>query len=141
MENIRWKQRFQNFEKAYLRLTEVIDLDQLNELERNGLMQRFEYTIELAWKTLKDFLENEGFAVKSPKETIRQAFQSGYIGDGRNWMNALEIRNRLSHDYNGEYFEQAEIEIRQDIYPVIKELYVFFVKQLNNNQTNLFNDH
>jgi nucleotidyltransferase substrate binding protein (TIGR01987 family) len=83
-QSVRWKQRFENFEKAYKRLQEVIDTPELNELERNGLIQRFEFTVELAWKTLKDFLNAEGFDIKSPKETIRQAFQSGYIGDGKN---------------------------------------------------------
>lgn len=66
-KDIRWKQRFQNFEKAFFKLKEAIEKEELSELERNGLIQRFEFTLELAWKTLKDFLDHEGFIVKSPK--------------------------------------------------------------------------
>lgn len=136
-QSVRWKQRFENFEKAFKRLQDVIDLSELNELERNGLIQRFEFTVELAWKTLKDFLNAEGFDIKSHKETIRQAFQSSYISDGKIWIRILDARNKLSHDYNGEYFEAAEEEIRHDFFPAIEMLYMFFVKQHSNNQLDL----
>ena len=82
MENtdIRWKQRYSNFEKAFRKLQEAINSGELNELERNGLIQRFEFTLDLAWKVLKGFLENKGFNFKpSPMDTIRQAQESGYI--------------------------------------------------------------
>lgn len=72
--DIRWKQRFENFEKAFKKLEEAVNEGELNELERNGLIQRYEFTIELAWKTLKDFLQDEGFKLKSPKDVVRQAF-------------------------------------------------------------------
>ena len=81
MENkdIRWKQRFQNFEKAFKKLEEALNKDNLSELERNGLIQRFEFTMELAWKTLKDFMEDQGFVFTSisPKVILREAFQNG----------------------------------------------------------------
>lgn len=82
--DIRWKQRFQNYEKAYLRLkegAEMLSCDPSNFLMQAGLIQMFEFTFELAWKVMKDFLESEGFQVASPKSTIRQAFQSGYISN------------------------------------------------------------
>jgi nucleotidyltransferase substrate binding protein (TIGR01987 family) len=76
--DIRWKQRFQNFEKAFLQLKQAVEKDDLNELEKNGLIQRFEFTIDMAWKVMKDFLEDKGFSFNpSPKDTLRQA-QQGY---------------------------------------------------------------
>ncbi|WP_390890359.1 nucleotidyltransferase substrate binding protein [Geoalkalibacter halelectricus] len=73
-KDVRWQQRFANYEKAYLRLEEAINQENLNELERNGLIQRFEFTLDLAWKVLKDFLQEKGFVFKpSPKDTLRMA--------------------------------------------------------------------
>ena len=130
MKDIRWKQRFQNFEKAFLKLKEAIDTNNLNELERNGLVQRFEFTLDLSWKVLKDFLEEKGFDFKpSPKDTIRQAFESGYIEYAQDLIDGLEIRNELSHDYNGEKFEKSEDELRGKVFPALEKLYQFFIEQ------------
>ena len=75
--DIRWIQRFQNFENAFLKLKEAVELKHLNELERNGLIQRFEFKIDLSWKVMKDFLEEKGFTFRpSPKDTFRLAQQS-----------------------------------------------------------------
>jgi nucleotidyltransferase substrate binding protein (TIGR01987 family) len=129
MENqdIRWKQRFQNFEKAFLSLNEAMLRKDLNEFERNGLIQRFELTIDLAWKVAKDFLEEKGFVFKpSPKDTLRQAQQAGYIDYAQPLIDGLEIRNELSHDYSGNKFEQSEMELRNNIFPALKKLYDFF---------------
>ena len=102
-KEIRWKQRFSNFERTFIRLKEAVDLPELNELERNGLVQRFEFTLEMAWKTLKDYLEEKDFSFKtSPKDTIRLAQQSGYIDFAQELLDGLELRNQLSHDYSGE---------------------------------------
>ncbi len=126
-KDIRWQQRFQNFEKAFLRLKEAMEMDELTELERNGLVQRFEFTIELCWNTLKDYLEDEGFKFKpTPKETIRQAYKSGIIDDAQALIDGLDVRNELSHDYSGEKFDQAEARIRAHIYPAIEKVYLFF---------------
>ena len=133
MENkdIRWKQRFQNFEKAFLRLKEAIEKEQLNELERNGLIQRFEFTIDLAWKVMKDFLEEKGFLFRpSPKDTLRQAQQAGYITYAQSLIDGLNVRNELSHDYSVIKFEEAETEIRATIFPAIEWLYQFFVEEI-----------
>ena len=130
MKDIRWKQRFQNFEKAFLKLKEAMDTNNLNELERNGLVQRFEFTLDLSWKVLKDFLEEKGFDFKpSPKDTIRQAFESGYIEYAQDLIEGLEIRNELSHDYNGEKFEKSEDELRGKVFPALEKLYQFFIEQ------------
>ena len=138
MENkdIRWKQRFQNYEMAFIKLREAVEAGELNELERNGLIQRFEFTLDLSWKVLKDFLEEKGFSFKpSPKETIRQAQESDYIDYAQELIDGLDIRNELSHDYSGEKFEKSEVELREDIYPALEKLYQFFMEELKRNQT------
>lgn len=138
-KDIRWKQRFQNFEKAFLRLKEALHIKELNELERNVVIQRFEFALELCWKTLKDYLEAEGFQFKpTPKETIRQAYNSELITDADVLIDALDIRNDLAHDYSGEKFETSENEIRERVYPAIEKVYLFFADKLNSNQTSLF---
>ena len=125
--DVRWKQRFENFKQAYLRLQEARDMPNLNELERNGLIQRFEFTIELAWKVMKDFLEERGFAFKpSPKDTFRQAQEAKYIDFAQTLIDGLNIRNVLSHDYDGFLFERSENDLRNDIFPALDKLYHFF---------------
>ena len=125
--DIRWKQRFENFEKAFKRLKEALAEPKLNELERNGVVQRFEFTIELCWNMLKDYMENEGVQFKpTPKETIRQAFRSKLIDDAQILIDALDLRNELSHDYSGEKFEKAEVDIRESIFSQIEKVYNSF---------------
>lgn len=108
-KKIRWKQRFENFEKVFKELKEATEKSKLNKLERSGLVQTFEFTFELAWKTLKDYLESEGITAQSPRETIQQAFKSSYISDGDLWIDALEKRNLLSHTYSEELSLKAVI--------------------------------
>jgi nucleotidyltransferase substrate binding protein (TIGR01987 family) len=114
---------------------------ELNELERNGLVQRFEFTLDLSWKTMKDFLEDQGFAFKlSPKDTFRQAQQSEYIDYAQDLIDGLDLRNDLSHDYNGEKFLLAEKDLRDKTYPALKHLFVFFEDLEGNDQTKLFHE-
>lgn len=129
-KDIRWKQRFQNFEKAFKRLKEAMDLPELNELERNGLTQRFEFTLDLSWKVLKDFLDEKGFSFKpSPKDTIRLAQQSDYISYAQELIDGLDIRNILSHDYSGEKFEKCERQLRGETFVALEKLYLFLLKE------------
>src|SRR5437773_3790690 len=115
--DIRWQQRFSNFEKAFLKLKEAVELENPNELERNGLVQRFEFTLDLSWKVLKDFLEEKGFNFKpSPKDTIRYAQESLFIDYAQELIDGLDIRNELSHDYSGEKFENSEKQLRENIF-------------------------
>jgi len=135
MENldIRWKQRFENFKQAYLRLLEARNQPELNELERNGLIQRFEFTIELAWKVMKDFLEEKGFVFKpSPKDTFRQAQEAKYIDFAQDLIDGLIIRNELTHDYNGFLFIKSEEKLRNIIFPTLDNLYNFFEEEYAN---------
>lgn len=120
--DIRWKQRFSNFRKATLQLTEFIEKGELNKFEVQGFIQCFEYTFELAWKTMKDYLEQEGFDIKSPRKTIQTAFQTQLITDGHTWIDALEKRNLMAHTYDETTAKKAEGLIREKYYPIIREL-------------------
>ena len=99
---IRWKQRFENFEKSYaIFQRRIIEYRQSpdNEAFQMALIQSFKMIVELSCKTLKDYLESEGLNVTTPKDVIRQAFQSAVINDGETWMEALRQRNLSSHTY------------------------------------------
>ena len=122
---IRWQQRFQNFERAFKQFSEIADADlnALSNLEKEGFIRRFEYTIELAWKTLKDYLLENGFDVNSPKEVFRQAFQNETLVDGEIWMDALKKRNLTSHTYNEVILNDTLDFLQQDFYPVVEKLY------------------
>ncbi|MBU3675710.1 MAG: nucleotidyltransferase [Chitinophagaceae bacterium] len=136
MENhdIRWKQRFANFEKAFSRLNEAMERESLNELERNGLVQRFEFTLELAWKTMKDFLEEKGFSFKpSPKDTFRQAQEAHYISCAQALIDGLDLRNELAHDYDGHKFEKAEAQLRTETFMALQTLFQFFTQEIKSN--------
>lgn len=124
--DIRWKQRFENFNKAYFQLNKFIEKNNLNELEEQGLIQCFEYTFELGWKTMKDYLEEEGFLVKSPRETIQLALQSEIIKDGHIWIDALKKRNLMAHTYDSENMKEAKNLIFNKYYSMISDLIVYF---------------
>ncbi len=107
-KDIRWKQRFQNLKKAFNQLTVAVDqYPDLNDMEKEGMVQRFEYTYELAWKTLKDYLESQEVEAKFPRDVIKMAFQYEIIKDGEVWMDMLERRNEMSHTYNETYFKNV----------------------------------
>ncbi|MBK8554777.1 MAG: nucleotidyltransferase substrate binding protein [Lewinellaceae bacterium] len=126
-KDIRWQQRFQNFKTAFLRLKVAVELPHLNELERNGLIQRFEFTLELSWKVMKDFLEFKGFTFKpAPKDVFRLAQEAGYISNAQALIDGLDIRNELSHDYSGEKFENYESQLRTGTYPALFQLNQFY---------------
>lgn len=105
-EDIRWIQRFNSFNKALTQLQSAIELSEertLSQLEQQGLIQAFEYTHELAWKTLKDFLESRGAqALYGSKDATRRAFKAGLIANGSVWMEMIESRNLTSHTYDEE---------------------------------------
>ena len=124
--DVRWKQRFQNFDKAFKRLADailIIRKDPDNVLLQAGLIQTYEFTFELAWKTLKDYLEMEGFTVPSPRATLRQAFQCGYIQQGDVWLKALNDRNLTAHTYDDEVAKGVIADIQQTYYFLLKDLH------------------
>jgi nucleotidyltransferase substrate binding protein (TIGR01987 family) len=132
MENldIRWVQRFQNYRKALLGLRQAVALSQVRELtdlEAQGLIQGFEYTHELAWKTMKDFLENQGFVdVIGSRDATRIAFREGLITDGEGWMDMIKSRNLSLHTYQ----EQTALMIKKNILGNYFPLFEAFAAQM-----------
>jgi nucleotidyltransferase substrate binding protein (TIGR01987 family) len=125
-KDLRWKQRFQNFEKAFLLLSDAVDkIEKLDTLSKEGLIQRFEYTLELSWKTLKDYLESKEVIAKFPKDVIKQSFQADLIDNGEIWMNMLEKRNLLTHTYDEKIFITAINAINNLYFDQIKKLYQY----------------
>jgi nucleotidyltransferase substrate binding protein (TIGR01987 family) len=130
-EDIRWKQRFSNFQRAFLLLREMREreLKSFSQLEKEGAIQRFEFAFELAWKVLKDYLEAEGVQLESntPRQVIKQAFAAGLLPDAQTWIDIMLLRNKLSHTYDQQVFEQALHTIRDDYFPAFERLYDEFV--------------
>jgi nucleotidyltransferase substrate binding protein (TIGR01987 family) len=103
-KNIRWVQRFSNYRKAFAQMKKFIDKGDLSDLEEQGLIKAFEYTFELAWNTMKDYIEYQGNGnnITGSRDTFRQAFKAGLITNGQSWMDMLASRNLTSHSYNEE---------------------------------------
>lgn len=116
----RWLQRLQNLNKAFKRLEDACDQDEYSELEVAGLVQTYEFTFELCWKTLKDKLTFEGYEVNSPREVINKAFEMSLLGDVDQWLEALESRNLFSHTYDNEIAAQATALIKDKLEPMLR---------------------
>jgi len=133
--DIRWQQRFSNYNKAFIKLEEAvkrittdykisedgtIDKDNfLDDIIKEGLIQRFEYTHELAWNVMKDFLENAGNTnIYGSKDATREAFAAGLVANGDTWMDMIKSRNKTSHTYNEETADDIFIKVVQEYYPV-----------------------
>lgn len=121
-KDTRWYQRFENLERAFSLLQDAAGRQSLSDLEAEGMVQRFEYTFELAWKTLKDFLELQGFSVAYPREVIKTAFQVGLIGMGDAWLEMLDRRNEAAHTYDRQRFLEITNAIRTTFLPALTAL-------------------
>ncbi len=98
MTDVRWQQRFSNYRRALAQLSRFMEVEELNDLEKQGLIQAFEYTHELAWKTLSDFLKQKGNAeIYGSKDAAREAFKLGLVEKGEVWMDMIKSRNLTSH--------------------------------------------
>jgi len=119
-EDIRWKPRFQNYKKALVTLKNAFDLAaqrDLSDLEKQGMIQGFEFTFELAWNVMKDYLEEQGITgIIGSKNAIRHAFNNGLVGDGEVWMDMVKDRNLASHVYDEETAEDLFIAIKNIYY-------------------------
>ena len=124
-KDIRWEQRFSNFNKAFLKLSEAVLLNQereLSELEKQGLIQAFEYTHELAWKVMQDYLIYQGYTeIRGSRDATREAFRIELVTDGDNWMEMIKKRNLTSHTYNEETSEEIYKNIIEDFHPLFIE--------------------
>lgn len=129
-KEIRWKQRFDNFEKAFIFLQKSVQLEQYDALQAAGLVQVFEFTFELAWKTLKDLLEYQGITALSPREVIKEGYATAWIEEGHLWINMLDKRNQLTHTYNDAQAQKAIHIICQQYFPAIHKLYKKLKEQI-----------
>ena len=131
--DIRWQQRFENFDRALVLLREPYQCNValLPALERDGTIRRFRTAVELAWKTLKDYLEHEGhtFETVTPKSVIKEAFQARIVSDGQVWIDMISHRNLLSHTYDGAVFEQAVIAVRDRYLGALEALHGWLLER------------
>jgi nucleotidyltransferase substrate binding protein (TIGR01987 family) len=129
--DIRWKQRFDNFDRAFVLLREVYDrgVDSLSQLEKEGAIQRFEVAFELAWKTLKDYLEESGVVVNpvTPRNVIKEAFAAKLLEDAQVWIDMMLHRNLLSHTYDIKVFETVLHVVAERYFSAFDRLHEFFL--------------
>ena len=134
-QDIRWRQRFDNYQNALKALTEAVDLYRqrpLSKLEKQGLVKAFEFTHELAWNVIKDYFEYQGkTSIMGSRDATREAFNRGMITDGENWMEMIRSRNLTSHTYN----QETADEIVEDTVNIFHDLFL----QLESKLTELAN--
>jgi nucleotidyltransferase substrate binding protein (TIGR01987 family) len=119
---IRWQQRFQNLEQAFAQLEKGVAIATPNDIEKQGIIQSFEFTFELAWKTLKDYLESQSVAVQFPRDTIKQAFHYHLVADGDVWMDMLGRRNLMAHTYDEAAANEAIRHITGSYFKALQQL-------------------
>ena len=123
---IRWQQRFSNFQKAFAQLDSAVQLmreRELSSLEKQGLIQAFEFSYELAWNCLRDYLVWQGIeGIVGSRDTIREAFSKGLVEDGDTWMKMLLDRNRTSHTYNEKIAEEILSSIEKSYLTALQSL-------------------
>ena len=114
-EDIRWQQRFKHFQKALLQLSKGVELSQqrsLSDMEQQGLIKAFEFTHELAWNVMKDYLEYQGnTSIMGSRDATREAFQRNMITDGEGWMEMIKSRNMTSHTYNQDIADEISDKV------------------------------
>lgn len=134
-KDIRWKQRFQNYSKAFGLLRVVIedneDILTLSDLEKEGLIKRFEFTLELAWKTLKDKMQEDGIIIDkiSPKPIVKLAYNRKYIDNITIWIAMINDRNLISHTYNFADFNTVLDAIQKRYYQELDKLHLYFIAE------------
>ena len=131
-EDIRWVQRFSNYRRALRRLAQAVNIvlregngdEDTDDLLREGLIQRFEYTHELAWKVMKDYAEYQGYTeVGGSRDASRLAFQMSLITDIDGWLEMIRYRNLTSHTYSEETADEAIRLITERFYPLFLAFY------------------
>ncbi len=134
MEDIRWHQRFSNYKKAVEKLRSAVEESEdgkLTDLEKEGLVQRFEYTFELAWKTLQDLLESKGYnEIKGPNPVLRQAILDGYIQHEKAWRSMKSARDLTSHTYEEKTANDIVEKVKSDYYKLLLELKIRLDQEL-----------
>ncbi len=135
-KDVRWLQRFSNYRKALHKLGQAVDIvsekmdweEDVDELLQEGLIQRFEYTHELAWKVMKDYAEYQGYTdIKGSRDAIRKALEMGIIDDEK-WMDSIEDRNLTSHNYDDETANEIYRAVVDEYYPLFVKFEKVMVK-------------
>jgi nucleotidyltransferase substrate binding protein (TIGR01987 family) len=152
--DVRWEQRFSNYAKAFDKLSQSVDFIRknvgddfdddgiakvLSEMIQEGLIQRFEYTHELAWNVMKDYAAYQGNPnITGSRDAVREAFKMQLIKDGETWMDMIESRNKTSHTYNEETSNEIFGKILNEYYPVFSDFRKLMEEKQSGNQNNLF---
>jgi hypothetical protein len=152
--DVRWEQRFSNYVKAFDKLSQSVDFIRknvgddfdddgiakvLSEMIQEGLIQRFEYTHELAWNVMKDYAAYQGNPnITGSRDAVREAFKMQLIKDGETWMDMIESRNKTSHTYNEETSNEIFGKILNEYYPVFSDFRKLMEEKQSGNQNNLF---
>lgn len=143
-KDLRWEQRFVNYKRALSRLNEAVSQSidaELSELEREGLIQRFEYTYELAWKTLQDLLREKGYVdLKGPKDVLNQAFLVGYIEGDATWRAMKKSRELTSHTYDQDTACEIATAIVERYWRVLNNLEARLEEEHYGRQTTIFDE-
>lgn len=140
LKTIRWQQRYQNLHRAFQQLQEGVNIETPSKIEVQGIIQSFEFTFELAWKTLKDYLEAQGVLCAFPREVIKQAFHHGILKDGEIWLEMLNKRNLLAHTYDEHLALEAYRLISTGYYLQIQNLMNWFAGQIDKAEIDLAQD-
>jgi nucleotidyltransferase substrate binding protein (TIGR01987 family) len=123
--DIRWEQRLDNYTKALSQLKDGVDLfkkRQLSSIEQQGLIKAFEFTYELAWNVMKDFLEYQGITdIIGSRDAFREAFQKNLITDGNMWMEMIKSRNQTSHVYHEGLAKEIVEKVANNFLPLFIE--------------------
>jgi len=123
MNDVRYIQRFENFDKSFLLLKDALAINDPSIVEKAGCIQFFETTFELAWKLMKDYLDFLGYDVKSPRDAIKQSFSIGLIAEGGNWLDALMDRNLTVHTYHENIASEVYQKIKNDYFLLLEALH------------------
>jgi len=123
-EDIRYKQRFENFEKSFVLLKNALDIETPNIVEKAGVIQFFETTFELSWKLMKDYLEYVGYDINSPREAIKKSFSIELINEGDMWLQALIDRNLTVHTYDEATANEVYKIIKTRYFSLLNDFYM-----------------
>lgn len=134
LKHIRWQQRFRNLERAFEQLQRGLSIRNPSDIELQGIIQSFEFTFELSWKTLKDYLESQGVICRFPREIIKQSFHYELIKEGDIWLDMLGKRNLLAHTYDEQIALESYELIKNTYAKHIKDIVELLKKQLNDSR-------
>ena len=127
-EENRWLQRFQNYQRALTHLDQAIkstedkEIDEFSDLEIQGTIKCFEMVFDLSWKTLQDYLDEQGYEMKGPKNILEQSFKDNLIKDGDEWAKMLDSRNKAAHAYDADMATEILKKIRTIYYLLFDDL-------------------